>query len=117
MSPIRSPSTTRPKGTSTWRWSWSGNLVDQVHGPARQKVELSEGETADWASMLSQAESLVDVEEQTPVENDIQWLMGQSEVKIAEGSLTPAGEETVNGVPASGTPWTRPTPTTWNTRG
>ncbi len=63
-----------------------------------QKTELPEGETADWASMLSEAESLVDVEEQTPVENDIQWLMGQSEVKIAEGSLTPAGEETVNGV-------------------
>ena len=63
-----------------------------------QKAELPEGETADWASMLSEAESLVDVEEQTPVEDDIQWLMGQPEVKIVEGSLTLAGEETVNGV-------------------
>ncbi len=63
-----------------------------------QKAELPEGETADWASMLSEAESLVDVEEQTPVEDGIQWLMGQPEVKIVEGSLTLAGEETVNGV-------------------
>ncbi len=63
-----------------------------------QKVDLPEGETPDWASMLSEAESLVDVEEQTPVEDGIQWLMGQPEVKIVEGSLTSAGKETVNGV-------------------
>ena len=42
--------------------------------------------------------SPVNVEEQTPLENDIQWLMGQPAVKIAEGSLTPAGQESVNGV-------------------
>ena len=65
--------------------------------PWRQ-VELAEEEAADWASMLSQAESPVDVEEQTPLEDDIQWLMGQSELKIAEGSLTSTGQETVNGV-------------------
>ena len=38
--------------------------------PWRQ-VELAEEEAADWASMLSQAESPVDVEEQTPLEDDI----------------------------------------------
>ena len=62
------------------------------------RQELAEGDTANWASTLSQAKSPVDVEEQTPLEDAIQWLMGQSEVKIAKGSLTLVGQETVNGV-------------------
>jgi hypothetical protein len=69
-------------------------ILDQ---PWRQ-MDLPEGQTADWASLLSQAQSQVDVEEQTPLDSSVQWLMGQPAIKIAEGSLTPAGEESVNGV-------------------
>jgi hypothetical protein len=63
-----------------------------------REVQLAEEDLADWANSMSQGESPMKVEEQTPLEDDIQWVMGQSQLKIAEGSLTPAGRETVNGV-------------------
>jgi hypothetical protein len=63
-----------------------------------QEMELPEGDTSDLESMLAQTEQMMDVEEQTPLQSEAKWLMGQSEVKIAEGGLTLAGEETVNGV-------------------
>jgi hypothetical protein len=76
-------------GTTLWT-----RFMDQ---PWNQ-TDLPEGETADLESMFSQEQSPVSVEEQTPAENDIQWLMGQPAITIAEGSLTPAGEDAVNGV-------------------
>ena len=41
----------------------------------------------------------VNVQEDVPLEDDLGWLMGQRRLYIAEGSMTPAGEEEVNGVP------------------
>ncbi len=76
-------------GKSLWT-----KIMDQ---PWRQ-TDVAEGDTAGWASLLSQEQSPVNVEEQTPLAKDIQWLMGQPSVKIAEGGLTPAGQDTVNGV-------------------
>jgi hypothetical protein len=63
-----------------------------------RETQLAEEDLAGMANSMSQGQSPVKVEEQTPLEDDIQWLMGQPQLKIAEGSLTPAGEETVNGV-------------------
>jgi hypothetical protein len=63
-----------------------------------RETQLAEEDLAGLAESMSQAQSPVKVEEQTPLEDDIQWLMGQPSLKIAEGSLTPAGQETVNGV-------------------
>jgi len=76
-------------GTTLWT-----RFMDQPWNQA----DLPEGQTTDWASMISLGKSPVNVEKQTPTENDIQWLMGQPEIRIAEGSLTAAGQETVNGV-------------------
>ncbi len=55
---------------------------------------------ADMSEWLTKTESTnaVDVQEDVPLEDSIVWLMGQSGLHIAKGSLTPAGEEDVNGV-------------------
>lgn len=64
-----------------------------------RKVELTEEEAAGWSSLLSPGESPVSVEEQAPLEDSIQWLQGQPQLKIAQDSLTLVGPETVNDIP------------------
>lgn len=64
--------------------------------------EWRETKQADMGQALAGVDQFagggVEVEEGVPLENDLSLLTGQRQLHIAEGSMTPAGEETVNGV-------------------
>ncbi len=62
------------------------------------ETDLSDEDLAASLQQFSQSELPVSIQDQTPLEDEIAWLLGQSSLEIAKDSLTRAGEETVNGV-------------------
>ena len=63
-----------------------------------RKTDLTDEDLAAQLQQFSQTESPVNIKEQTPLEDEIGWLLGQPSLQIAKGSLSRSGEEKVNGV-------------------
>lgn len=61
-----------------------------------RKIEFTEEELKDWDP--TQLKTSMELDEKTPKDTSITWLMGQPEINLAKGSLTEAGSETIDGV-------------------
>ncbi|MHB1357576.1 MAG: hypothetical protein ACYCZF_16525 [Anaerolineae bacterium] len=63
-----------------------------------RKIEFTEKELKDWDP--SQMQDLpMEITDETPLDDSIEYLMGQPHINLAKGSLVEAGTETVNDIP------------------
>jgi len=74
-----------------------GSMWTQVLGMAWVETQLTDIEEQ-LAQVTEPSASPLNMQEATPLEDNLTWLLGQPHLNIAKGSMTLSGDETINGI-------------------